>query len=256
MRSSEIVCAELGLDVYPNQIEVITAEQMLDAYASRGMPLSTGIGGPASVSPAQDGYRGGLIGPGLRNRHQFQPLHQLLMEENTTAMQALVIAHAAFGHNRFFKATTSSGGGPTASASSTTWISPELYAECEDRHGSARSSDARRGACAERHGVYRYRRATKLNLRRAGEAPRPSDWNTTRRTRSTISGAPCPARRPRASATAPGRRVANASAPCACRRKTSSTSSRRTRRASGWQREVVRIVRKIAQYSIRSVRRR
>ena len=30
---------ELGLDVYPNQIEVITAEQMLDAYSSVGMPL-------------------------------------------------------------------------------------------------------------------------------------------------------------------------------------------------------------------------
>jgi spore cortex formation protein SpoVR/YcgB (stage V sporulation) len=30
---------ELGLDTYPNQIEVITAEQMLDAYSSTGMPL-------------------------------------------------------------------------------------------------------------------------------------------------------------------------------------------------------------------------
>ena len=29
----------MGLDIYPNQIEVITAEQMLDAYASIGMPL-------------------------------------------------------------------------------------------------------------------------------------------------------------------------------------------------------------------------
>ncbi|MBX3538468.1 MAG: SpoVR family protein, partial [Chelatococcus sp.] len=29
---------ELGLDTYPNQIEVITTEQMLDAYSSTGMP--------------------------------------------------------------------------------------------------------------------------------------------------------------------------------------------------------------------------
>src|SRR6266481_8191729 len=29
----------LGLDVYPVQIEVITSEQMLDAYASVGLPL-------------------------------------------------------------------------------------------------------------------------------------------------------------------------------------------------------------------------
>jgi spore cortex formation protein SpoVR/YcgB (stage V sporulation) len=35
----EIALGELGLDIYPNQLEVITAEQMLDAYASNGLPL-------------------------------------------------------------------------------------------------------------------------------------------------------------------------------------------------------------------------
>jgi spore cortex formation protein SpoVR/YcgB (stage V sporulation) len=35
----EIARSELGLEIYPNQIEVITAEQMLDAYSSAGMPL-------------------------------------------------------------------------------------------------------------------------------------------------------------------------------------------------------------------------
>ena len=34
-----IAVGELGLDVYPNQIEVIGTEQMLDAYSSIGMPL-------------------------------------------------------------------------------------------------------------------------------------------------------------------------------------------------------------------------
>ena len=32
---AEIAIGELGLDIYPNQIEIITAEQMLDAYASQ-----------------------------------------------------------------------------------------------------------------------------------------------------------------------------------------------------------------------------
>ncbi|MBD3640998.1 MAG: SpoVR family protein, partial [Marinobacter sp.] len=33
-------CAvEFGLDTYPNQIEVISAEQMMDAYSSVGMPV-------------------------------------------------------------------------------------------------------------------------------------------------------------------------------------------------------------------------
>jgi spore cortex formation protein SpoVR/YcgB (stage V sporulation) len=34
-----IALREMGLDVYPNQIEVITSEQMLDAYSSIGLPL-------------------------------------------------------------------------------------------------------------------------------------------------------------------------------------------------------------------------
>jgi spore cortex formation protein SpoVR/YcgB (stage V sporulation) len=35
----EIALGDLGLDVYPNQIEIISSEQMLDAYSSHGMPL-------------------------------------------------------------------------------------------------------------------------------------------------------------------------------------------------------------------------
>jgi len=33
------IAEEFGLDTYPNQIEIIRSEQMLDAYASIGMPL-------------------------------------------------------------------------------------------------------------------------------------------------------------------------------------------------------------------------
>ncbi len=31
--------AEFALDTYPSQIEIINSEQMLDAYASSGLPL-------------------------------------------------------------------------------------------------------------------------------------------------------------------------------------------------------------------------
>ena len=34
-----IAIGELGLEVFPNQIEVISSEQMLDAYCSIGLPL-------------------------------------------------------------------------------------------------------------------------------------------------------------------------------------------------------------------------
>src|SRR6202795_1793324 len=35
----KIAFDDLGLDIYPVQIEVITSEQMLDAYSSVGLPL-------------------------------------------------------------------------------------------------------------------------------------------------------------------------------------------------------------------------
>jgi len=35
----KIALEELHLDVYPNQLEIISSEQMLDAYSSVGMPL-------------------------------------------------------------------------------------------------------------------------------------------------------------------------------------------------------------------------
>ena len=36
---AEVAERDLGLDTYPNQIEIISTEQMLDAYSSIGMPL-------------------------------------------------------------------------------------------------------------------------------------------------------------------------------------------------------------------------
>ena len=36
------VAKNFGLDTYPVQLEIITAEQMLDAYSSVGMPVGYG----------------------------------------------------------------------------------------------------------------------------------------------------------------------------------------------------------------------
>ena len=87
-----IALGELGLDVYPNQIEVITAEQMLDAYSSIGMPLfykhwSFG----KHFAQHEAFYRKGLHGSCLRDRDQLaSPCISYLMEENTATMQTLV----------------------------------------------------------------------------------------------------------------------------------------------------------------------
>jgi spore cortex formation protein SpoVR/YcgB (stage V sporulation) len=94
----------LGLSWYPNQIEIITAEQMLDAYASIGMPLfykhwSFG----KHFAQHESGYRRGLMGLAYEIVINSDPCISYVMEENTATMQTLVIAHAAFGHNHFFK---------------------------------------------------------------------------------------------------------------------------------------------------------
>src|SRR5262249_53464626 len=100
----EIALGELGLDVYPNQIEVITSEQMLDAYASVGLPLmyrhwSFG----KRFAHNETLYRKGLQGLAYEIVINSSPCISYIMEENSMTMQTLVIAHAAFGHNHFFK---------------------------------------------------------------------------------------------------------------------------------------------------------
>jgi stage V sporulation protein R len=95
---------ELGLDTFPNQIEVITAEQMLDAYSSTGMPLLYRHWSFGKRFAQYEGvYRAGLQGLAYEIVINSDPCISYVMEENSATMQALVIAHAAFGHNHFFK---------------------------------------------------------------------------------------------------------------------------------------------------------
>ena len=100
----QVARGELGLSTYPNQIEIITSEQMLDAYASGGLPLmykhwSYG----KHFAHEEASYRKGLKGLAYEIVINSSPCISYLMEENSATMQTLVIAHAAFGHNHFFK---------------------------------------------------------------------------------------------------------------------------------------------------------
>jgi len=95
---------ELGLNIYRPRIEVITSEQMLDAYASTGMPLfyrHWSFGKQFARNEAL--YRKGWQGLAYEIVINSNPCVVYIMEENTATMQALVLAHAAFGHNHFFK---------------------------------------------------------------------------------------------------------------------------------------------------------
>ena len=95
---------DFKLNTYPNQIEIITAEQMMDCYASVGMPIGYHHWsfGKHFVN-VQKRYQRGEMGLAYELVINSNPCIAYLMEENTMAMQALVIAHACYGHNSFFK---------------------------------------------------------------------------------------------------------------------------------------------------------
>ncbi len=168
----KVALGELGLNVYPNQIEVIKAEQMLDAYASMGMPLfykhwSFG----KRFASHESLYRRGLQGLAYEIVINSSPCVSYLMEENTATMQTLVIAHAAFGHNHFFK----------NNYLFKTWTQAEAIldyldfakryvARCEDRYGEvavARTLDAAHALMGQ--GVHRFHGVKRVDLRHEEE---------------------------------------------------------------------------------------
>ena len=134
----KIGLGELKLDIYRNQIEVITAEQMLDAYSSGGMPLfykHWSFGKHFARDEAM--YRKGYTGLAYEIVINSDPCVVYIMEENTITMQTLVIAHAGFGHNHFFKNNYCFKQWTDASGILDYLDFAKAYiAQCEDRHGT------------------------------------------------------------------------------------------------------------------------
>ena len=94
----------LGLDTYPNQFEVVTSEQMLDAYSLVGLPLSYHhwkFGKDFVIN--ENNYKKGRMGLAYELVINSNPCISYNMEDNTTCLTLLVLAHAAYGHNHFFK---------------------------------------------------------------------------------------------------------------------------------------------------------
>ena len=130
---------DFNLDTYPNQIEVISSEQMLDAYASSGLP----IGYPhwsygKSFIRNEQAYRKGYQGLAYEIVIHSNPCISYLMEENTMVMQALVIAHACYGPNSFFKGNYLFRQFTQADAILDYLVFSRKYVmQCEERYGMA-----------------------------------------------------------------------------------------------------------------------
>lgn len=162
------IAEQFKLDTYPNQIEIISAEQMMDAYSSVGMPVGYNHWSfGKQFLNVEKSYKRGYMGLAYELVINSNPCIAYLMEENALPMQALVIAHACYGHNSFFK----------SNYLFKTWTSPDsiidylvfakrYVAECEELHGIdavEATLDAAHALMAQ--GVDRYKRPYKISLR-------------------------------------------------------------------------------------------
>ena len=158
---------KFGLDTYANQIEVITSEQMIDAYSSVGLPINYHHWsfGKHFVATEQT-YRRGQMGLAYEIVINSDPCIAYLMEENSLPMQALVIAHACYGHNSFFKGNYLFQTWTSADAIIDYLVFARAYvADCEERYGTE-EVELLLDSCHAlmNHGVDRYKRPAPLSL--------------------------------------------------------------------------------------------
>ncbi len=233
-----------GLDTYPNQLEIITAEQMMDAYASVGMPVNYRHWSYGKEFIATEkNYKRGHMGLAYEIVINSNPCISYLMEENTMPMQALVIAHAAYGHNSFFKGNYLFRMWTDASSIIDYLVYARNYVTtCEEKHGLDKVESFIDSCHAlSNHGVDRYRRPSRKSLaqeladrvdREAYAQRQVNDlWRTLPRRAEKEGAAPEAKRFPEE----PQENLLyfiEKNAPL----------------LEPWQREIVRIVRKVAQY--------
>ncbi|MFV0575258.1 MAG: SpoVR family protein [Vibrio sp.] len=161
------VAAHYKLDTYPNQIEVITAEQMMDAYSSIGMPINYHHWsfGKRFIQTEQN-YKHGHMGLAYEIVINSDPCIAYLMEENTVTMQALVMAHACYGHNSFFKGNYLFQSWTDASSIIDYLLFARHYiTECEEKYGVDEVEKILDSCHAlMNYGVDRYKRPEKISI--------------------------------------------------------------------------------------------
>jgi len=166
------IAAEYRLSTYPNQIEIITAEQMMDAYSSVGMPVGYNHWSfGKQFIDTEKRYKRGEMGLAYEIVINSNPCIAYLMEENTMTMQALVIAHASYGHNSFFKNNYLFTQWTAADAIIDYLVFARNYvAECEKRYG-VEAVEQILDSCHAlmNYGVDRYKRPQELTLRKEQE---------------------------------------------------------------------------------------
>lgn len=237
------IAARYELDTYPHVLEVISAEQMMDAYASIGMPVyynhwSFG----KHFLATENRYKRGQMGLAYEIVINSDPCIAYLMEENTLPMQALVIAHAAYGHNAFFKGNHLFRQWTSADAIVDYLVfAKQFIAQCEERHGVS-AVERLLDACHAllNVGVDRFKRSPRLSL--AKEKLRQKERAEYLQAQVNDLWRTLP---PQAST---GTTATEARFPAEPEENLLYFIEKHAPLLEPWQREVIRIVRKIGQY--------
>lgn len=236
------VAESYQLDTYPNQIEVISSEQMMDAYSSTGMPVGYHHWsfGKQFLSTEQ-GYKRGKMGLAYELVINSNPCIAYLMEENTLTTQALVIAHACFGHNSFFKGNYLFKTWTDASAIVDYLLFAKRYiAHCEERYGITTVENLLDSCHAlMNYGVDRYHRPTPISFDK--EQQRQQEREAYLQTQVNDLWRTIPKKEQESEDKIP-------SFPSEPQENILYFIEKNAPLLESWQREVVRIVRKIAQY--------
>lgn len=237
------IAQEYRLDTYPNQIEIISSEQMMDAYSSIGMPLgyhhwSYG----KQFLQTQQNYQRGFMGLAYEIVINSSPCIAYLMEENTMPMQALVIAHACYGHNSFFKNNYLFKTWTDATAIIDYLVFAKQYVtQCEERYG-VREVERILDSChaLQNYGVDRYKRPSPISA--AEELARQEEREAYQQQQVNLLWRTIPV--PEGKETQQERRTF----PSEPQENILYFIEKNAPLLEPWQRELVRIVRKLAQY--------
>jgi spore cortex formation protein SpoVR/YcgB (stage V sporulation) len=231
-----------GLDTYRNQIEVIRSDQMLDAYASIGMPIGYNHWsfGKHFVEYEQ-GYQRGHMGLAYEIVINSDPCIAYLMEENSMTMQALVIAHACYGHNSFFKGNYLFRTWTDAGSIVDYLVFAKQYVtQCEERYG-VKAVEEILDSCHAlmNYGVDRYKRPYPISAEEERRLQREREEYVQRNLNDLWR-------------TIPEARCVDSDEeehfPAEPQENLLYFIEKNAPMLEGWQREIVRIVRKIAQY--------
>jgi stage V sporulation protein R len=238
----EVMGIDTKKDIYPNQIEIVSFDQMLDAYSRHGMPIGYDHWTIGEQFVKQSlAYKHRRMGLAFEIVLNSSPCINYLMESNTMPMQALVMAHAGIGHNYVFKNNYLFKEWTDADGIIDYLVFAQKYVrQCEEQYGQKEVEKVLDAAHAlQYHGIDKYKRPSKLSA--AQEDARREErekylqsqlneiWNSI-----------------------PKRKTGETEAPKKFVKEPQENIlyflEKHAPRLETWQREILRIVRKISQY--------